>query len=413
MSTRRNFLKQGIFATAGLSLLTQARMVEAAALSNKVVIFLFLYGGNDGLNTIVPMDQYATYQQLRPTLQIPQSKLLVPPGTQIGFNPGMTKLYDRFVNKRDVAVLNGIAMPQDSVGLFAHDACQYVYQTCDIRQTTRTSGPEGWIGNYFDTLTSTPNLTGIDLGGSPLPLQNSDYVPTSISSINDFYLTPSFDTQALQAAYSGVMNVPAANNVVAEYNRTTRVQALADSAVVRQSTSGYMATVTYPSTSLGNSFKNCAQLLYGDMGVRAVTIGAGGWDTHQNQNAGASSTALGSHDRLLQGVSDCIDAFFTDLENLGLADNVLLITMSDFGRNATENADRGTDHGYSSVAFAVGKMVQGGIYNAYPSLTALAYTNKLNIRSDFRSVYATVAERFLGASSSLVTGGSFPLMDFL
>jgi uncharacterized protein (DUF1501 family) len=190
---------------------------------------------------------------------------------------------------------------------------------------------------------------------------------------------------------------------------------LADWGAVKAATSSYVAPTTnpYPATSLGNSFKNCAQLLSGNLGIRSITIGAGGWDTHENQNAGATSTALGSHDKLLQGVSDCIDAFFIDLENLGIADNVLLITMSDFGRNAPENSSLGTDHGFSSVAFAVGKTVVGGIYNDYPSLSSLVYSNKLNIKSDFRSVYSTIAARFLQADPYLVTGGNFPIMGFL
>jgi uncharacterized protein (DUF1501 family) len=420
MTTRRLFLKQGLFATAGLSLLAQTRMVEAATLSNRVVVFLYLFGGNDGLNTIVPMNQYSTYQTLRPNIQIPQNSLLVPPkATQIGFNPGMTKLYNRFVKNGsagnvNVAVLNGISMPRESVGLFDHAGCQYVYQTCDIKQTSRATDPSGWFGRYFNSKGYTSSLAGVDLGGSSIPLQYVGYVPTSIGSVNDFLLRPSFDTTALQTAYSAVMNVPpTSTSAIAEYNRTTRIQALADSATVKQSTSSYAATTTYPSSGLGNSFKNCAQLLYGDLGIHSVTIGVGGWDTHENQNKINAGRTMGYHDGILKDVSDCIDAFFTDLENLGLADNVLLITMSDFGRNATENSTFGTDHGFSSVAFAVGKTVKGGVYNQYPDLTQLVYTNKLDIKSDFRSVYSTIAARFLDADPMLVTGGTFPLMDFL
>jgi uncharacterized protein (DUF1501 family) len=422
MTTRRLFLKQGLFATAGLSLLAQARMVEAATLSNRIVVFLYLFGGNDGLNMIVPMNQYSTYQQLRPNLHIPQSKLLVPPGTQIGFNPAMTKLYSRFVSngtgKANVAVLNGIAMPTDSVGLFDHVRCQYAYQSCDVYQTSGATKPEGWIGKYFkNSGADIRSLTGVNLGDSQIPLQYSGYTPTSIVSINDFYVNPSFDTTALQS-YINLMNIPA-TNPIAEYNRTIRVQALADSNTARQATSTYVATTAYPNSTLGNGLKNCAQLLYSNsLGIRAVTVGTGGFDTHQNQNYGASSTTLGYHDQLLQDVSDCIDAFFSDLEALGIADNVLLVTMSDFGRNIAENSSLGTDHGYASTSFVIGKSVVGGVYNDYPdltnaNLTNLTFSNKLYIQSDFRSVYTTIAARFLGADPVLVTGGNFPLIGFL
>jgi uncharacterized protein (DUF1501 family) len=421
MSTRRIFLQQGLFATAGFALATQARMAEAATLSNRVVVFLYLFGGNDGLNTVVPIDQYSRYQALRPTLGIPQNKLLVlPDRPDIGLNPGLSKLYKLYTSSTSlkVAIINGVAMPKDAEGLFDHAGSQYVFQTCDTKQVNRTAAATGWFGRYFEAGGYTADLTGIDLGGNPLPLTGSSYIPASINSISEFYLTPTIDgneTSAQLAAYNDIMNIPTTGSV-AEYNRTTRVTALAASATVRQGTSGYVTTpgVTYPNTGLGNSFKNCAQLLTGNLGIRAFTIGVGGWDTHKDQNKINTGSTIGYHDNLLQGISDCIDAFFKDLQSQGIADNVLLVTMSDFGRTAKENSDKGTDHGYSSVAFVVGTTVKTGVYNTYPDLNALAFDRtSLDIKSDFRSVYSTIASRFLGADPQVVTGGNFPLLGFL
>jgi uncharacterized protein (DUF1501 family) len=421
MSTRRIFIQQGLFATASFALATQARMAEAATLGNRVVVFLYLFGGNDGLNTVVPINQYSRYQALRPTLGIPQSKLLVlPDRPDIGLNPGLSKLYNLYKSNSSVkvAIINGVAMPQDAEGLFDHAGSQYVFQTCDIKQANRITGSTGWLGRYFEAGSYTADLTGIDLGGNPLPLTGSSYIPASINSISEFYLTPTIDgneTSAQLAAYSDIINIPTTVSV-AEYNRTTRVTALAASAIVRQSTSGYVTTtgVTYPSSGLGTSFRNCAQLLTGNLGIRAFTIGIGSWDTHKDQNKINSGSTLGYHDSLLQNISDCIDAFFKDLQGQGIADNVLLVTMSDFGRTAKENSDKGTDHGYSSVAFVVGTTVKNGVYNAYPDLNALVFNNSsLDIKSDFRSVYSTIASKFLGADPQVATGGNFPLLGFL
>jgi uncharacterized protein (DUF1501 family) len=421
MSTRRIFLQQGLFATAGFALATQARMAEAATLSNRVVVLLYLSGGNDGLNTVVPINQYSRYQALRPTLQIPQRSLLVlPDHPEIGLNPGLKKLYDLYTSNSNikVAIINGVAVPKDALGLFDHAGSQYVYQSCDTKQVSRASAPTGWFGRYFEAGGYAGELTGVDLGNVPLPLKGNTYTPTSINSISEFYLTPTIDsneTTALLAAYSDVMNIPTAVSV-AEYNRTRRVTALADSAIVRQGTSGYVTTagVTYPSTGLGNSFKNCAQLLTGNLNIRAVTIGTGGWDTHSDQNKINAGSTIGNHDSLLKGISDCIDAFFKDLQGQGIADNVLLVTMTDFGRTAKENSTKGTDHGYSSVAFVVGTTIKTGVYNTYPDLNALVFgDNTLDIKSDFRSVYSTIASKFLGADPQVVTGGNFPLLGFL
>jgi uncharacterized protein (DUF1501 family) len=117
---------------------------------------------------------------------------------------------------------------------------------------------------------------------------------------------------------------------------------------------------------------------------------------------------------LIKDVSDCIDAFFRDLQGQGIANNVLLVAMSDFRRNVKENSDKGIDHGYSSVAFVVGNTVKKGVYNTYRDLNALVFgDNSLDIRSDFRSVYVTIAQKFLDADPQVVTGGNLPLLGFL
>jgi len=183
--------------------------------------------------------------------------------------------------------------------------------------------------------------------------------------------------------------------------------------VIQQQTAGYIPQATYPTSGLGNALKSATQLLTGNLGIGGITVGIGGWDTHSDQNALNGGT-IGYHDALLKDLSDSITAFYQDIEAQGLADKVILVTMSDFGRTAQENADQGTDHGLSSVSFVVGNAVKGGAYNAYPSLDASALFNDgLGIQSDFRSVYATIAQKFLNVDPALVTGGSFPLLDFL
>jgi uncharacterized protein (DUF1501 family) len=187
------------------------------------------------------------------------------------------------------------------------------------------------------------------------------------------------------------------------------VEGLAQSAAIRSATAGYSPLVTYPDTSLAWNLQQCARIIYGDLGVRALGVGIGGFDTHGEQNDG------GYHDDLLREMSDAIGAFYNDLAAHGLSDRVLILTISEFGRTPYENGARGSDHGYGSVFFAVGDAVNGGIYGDYPGLgsTWLVFGDLLDVTTDFRSVYGTAFANFLGVDPVPLVGGSFPLLGFV
>jgi uncharacterized protein (DUF1501 family) len=149
--------------------------------------------------------------------------------------------------------------------------------------------------------------------------------------------------------------------------------------------------------------------------VRALTVGVDGFDTHAAQNDGASATELGNHDYLLKIVSDAIGAFQADVEAHGFGDRVVTLVFSEFGRRVYENTDLGTDHGFAGGMFVVGESVVGGVYGEYPSLaeSALVFDGNVDVTVDFRSVYATVLERHLGADSGPILGGDFGTLAFL
>jgi uncharacterized protein (DUF1501 family) len=198
---------------------------------------------------------------------------------------------------------------------------------------------------------------------------------------------------------------------VAEANRELRTQALAQSQTIMDATAGYVSTVTYPSSYLGTQLQECAKILYGNVGVRAIAVGSNGFDTHGGQNQ-PEGTNLGDHDSLLKNVGDSVAAFYQDLGALGLSDRVLILTITEFGLRAYENADKGTDHGLAGVAFALGDMVQGGLYGLYPSLTNL-HDGSLKPTTDFRSVYATALGGWLGADPVPILGGTCAPVPYL
>ncbi len=422
---RRQFLRRSAITAVGLGfgspLLERVAWGRAprgarGSLSNKVVVTLNLYGGNDGMNTVIPLNQYARYRELRPKIGIDQDKVLqLANAPDFGLNPGMTALHDLY-GRGKVAVITGVGLPADARGLFDHEASQYVFQTADVSESTFTTVPTGWLGRYLDTESIGLVSPGVDLGGGNLMLTGVTREALTISSIDQFQVQPSFDGDARLAAYTDIMNIPNPDGGVAERNRLVRKDAIVQSEVVRDRTAGYTPAVEYPADNyLAQTLLQTAQLISADLGIRAIAVGTDGYDTHSAQNDGAGNGQLGYHDYLLNTVSEAVSAFYADLESHGLADDVIIVTLSEFGRRPEENNDEGTDHGFGSVGFVIGGAVRGGVYGGYASLAeeALVLDGNIDVTTDFRSVYATVLAGFTDADPAPILGGSFPLLGFL
>jgi uncharacterized protein (DUF1501 family) len=411
--TRRDFLKRAACGAIGLNVLeplfSKAAGRALAAGGDKTIVVVNLFGGNDGLNTVVPLTEYARYRQMRPTLGIPQASLLPLSGQpDFGLNPGLTALQGLY-NQGKVAILNGVGVPQQATGLFDHSAQQFEFMTCDIVRNGSFVPPSGWLGRYLDGVSGGLVAPGIDMGGGKLMLTGTSFDPLTINSIDELQLQVSYDEEDRIAAYADVMTLPHLEGQVGERNRILRVEGLAQSDAIRAATATYVPAVTYPDTSLAWNLQQCARIIYGDLGVRALCVGIGGFDTHGEQNDG------GYHDDLLRETSDAIGAFYADLAAHSLSDRVLILTISEFGRTPFENGARGSDHGYGSVFFAVGDAVNGGIYGDYPGLgdNWLVFGDQLDVTTDFRSVYATAFGNFLGVDPVPLVGGSFPLLGFV
>jgi uncharacterized protein (DUF1501 family) len=417
---RRRFLRNTALGAAGLglsdSLLGRGGPLFADhGTGNRALVVVNLFGGNDGLNTVVPLDQYTRYRQLRPTLRHDRVDLLSIAGVpDLALNPAMTAIRDLY-DQGKVAILNGVGVPASASSLFDHSAQQFEFQTCDVVRAASVLPPSGWLGRFLDGVTQDLVAPGIDMGGGRLMLTGDAFDPLSINSIDELGLELHFDEAARLASYQSVMGIPHPESAVGERSRELRVEALAQGETIRNAVASYGPAVSYPDTSLGFNLRQCAEILVGDLGVYALAVGEGGYDTHDDQNSGGGGGTLGYHDRLLREVSDAIGAFYADLSAHGIADRVLILTVSEFGRTAYENGKRGTDHGFSSVAFAVGGSVNGGVYGLYPGLADnyLVFDGLTDVTTDFRSVYATAIANFLGFDPVPVVGGSFPLLSFV
>jgi uncharacterized protein (DUF1501 family) len=325
----------------------------------------------------------------------------------------MTAIRDLYAQGK-VAILNGVGVPDTANGLFDHSAQQFEFQTCDIVRAASVLPPTGWLGRFLDGVTPDVVAPGIDMGGGRLMLTGASFDPLSINSIDELSLELHFDEEDRMEAYRTIMGIPHPETRVGERSRELRVEALAQGETIQNAVADYVPAVSYPDTNLGFNLRQCAEILEADLGVHALGVGAGGYDTHDDQNP-RSGGGLGYHDRLLKEVSDAIGAFYADLAAHGIADRVLILTISEFGRTAYENGGRGTDHGFSSVALAIGGAVNGGAYGLYPGLSDghLVFDGLTDVTTDFRSVYSTAFASFMGVDPAPIVGGSFPILGFV
>jgi uncharacterized protein (DUF1501 family) len=403
---RRNFV---LGTVSGLAIVADTQHVFARALAqtplpglpgseDRCLVLVNLYGGNDGLNCVVPHGD-PRYYQMRPSLAIAQQDVIAI-NERIGLNPGMRSLkamYDRGT----VAIVQGVGYPNPD---HSHFRSTEIWQTAAPERYEHT----GWLGRYFD--------------GAGLPPQNlfkgvavSRVLPEAlVSDRTDIPAIPSLggytlagdSNAAKRAAFSQEArdwHLPFASPYLAHVMRVEG-DAQRSSEELPGLVAGYTAKASYPATDLGRSFALAAQIVGSNLGTKVIYVEHGSFDTHVSQKE--------TQNRLLAQFSDAIAAFYDDLAAHGNDRRVLTVTFSEFGRRVEENGSRGTDHGEASPLFIVGGGVKGGIYGVQPDLSA---TNMGNLRYavDFRSVYATVLERWLGRPSAPVLAGTFPQLPVL
>lgn len=366
--------------------------------ADRCLVIVNLYGGNDGLNCVVPHGD-DRYYQLRPGLAIDRSAVLGI-DAHVGLNPGMRSIKTLY-DKGMVAIVQGVGYPEPD---HSHFRSTEIWQTAAPGRYEHT----GWLGRYFDE--SSGSLQNLFKGVSI-----SKVLPeVMVSERTDIPAIPALDEYALAAdrdaaarrAFSNEAHdrrLPFSSPYLAHVMEVEG-NAQRSSEELPRLVAGYKTNASYPATALGRSLSLAAQIIGSKLGTKAIYVEHGSFDTHVNQKA--------TQNLLLTQFSNAIGAFYEDLTAHGNDRRVLTLTFSEFGRRIEENGSRGTDHGEASPLFLIGGGVKGGLYGALPDL---ASTNMGNVRYavDFRSVYATVLERWLGRPSAAVLGGSFKKLSML
>ncbi len=408
--SRREFLARGLYGIsigAGLPLVLSrtsaaltAQALQGTSIEThpeRILVVVELSGGNDGLNTVVPYGDPA-YYRARPKLGIPEREV-IKAADGFGFHPSMVG-FEHLYKDGMLAVVHGCGSDHPSLSNFS--SMGYWHTGVPNGGETR-----GWLGRLADERydAATRNVIG-DLGTSQsLAVRSSRHSPLVFDDPTRFRRDGTDDEKKVLA---GLSQPARTSNVMLEFLKSTAENATESSDFVRQATSAYRTSVDYgQGGGLAANLRRVASLISAGMPTRLyyVTYQGNSFDTHVQQ--------ADLHSRLLMYTADAARGFIEDLKRIGHADEVAVLMFTEFGRRVEENGSLGTDHGTATPMFLIGKGVNGGFYGTPPSLTDLDDGN-LKMTTDFRRVYATAIQEWLGChdAEAILKGRFEPLGVF-
>ncbi|MCP5517796.1 MAG: DUF1501 domain-containing protein [Verrucomicrobiales bacterium] len=405
--SRRHFMRTGLGACALVSLAPGVpRFLARAGASagrarrdDTILVVLQLSGGNDGLNTIIPFADDA-YARSRPTLRWTGDQVLKLTD-ELGLHPRL-EAFRRLHDAGRLAVMQGVGCPRLSRD---HDDAMRAWHVADPDPDSRETGWAGRAADALSGLPSTGESPALFVGSIPRPfsLNAARAVVPSVEAVESLRLPSGMSGEASRLPAGPERRV---NPLIEHVDRVSAIARNSDG-LIREAASGGGTHGGYPDFPLARDFRTVAQLIRAEVGVRIYFIelgggGIGGFDNHANQ--------AGNHDALLEQMATGMAAFVQDLARDGLLDRVLLMTFSEFGRTVAENGRRGTDHGAAAPVFLAGGGVRGGLHGVHPSLTELDQ-GALKHHVDFRELYATTLETWLGLDAATILGDAFPTLD--
>lgn len=396
-ASRRRFL-QSLGALAGVPLFGQtggvawaapaAATTSAAAVDTpyrNLLVLVELKGANDGLNTVVPFADPA-YAALRPRLAIARDAVL-PISERAGLHPSLKPLMSMWENKQ-LAVVQGLGYPKPNLSHFRS------IEIWDTASKSEEYLDAGWLARTF---AAKPAPAAFAADG--VVVGSSDMGPLSGQGVRTIALadTAQFLRNARLAQPAGDGRNAALRHILSVEREIVHAAGKLNA--------NFAFKTEFPRNAFGNQVRTAAQLVASNAGIACIRLTHAGFDTHANQ--------LGTHANLLKDLADGIAAFKSAMLELDRWDRTLLMTYAEFGRRPKENQSGGSDHGTTNVHFVTGGTVRGGLYGEPPALTRLDGNGNLSFAVDFRSLYATVIDRWWAGDSTAVLGGKFDRLDFL
>ena len=414
---RRNFIKLTSTASA-ISLLPSqvtaslniAKSFLDCTISNRKLVLINLAGGNDGLNTIIPINYYDIYSNLRPSIKVPSSGInsyinldeTLDENQQIGLHPSLTGIKNLYDNDL-LRIIQSVGYPSQNK---SHFASTDIYSTANDGNSWDNGNNSGWIGrfmeSYYADLIQNSYPLGVEIGSKSNSLGFHGESEHGLSvNINGQ------DPSGFYSLISGMAGEPPSNIPISDYGheleyiiQTDALSNMYSEAISNSFNNGQNA-VSYPDTDISNQLKTVARLIRGGLESKVYMVKLSGFDTHFGQNQ-AENDILGDHNDLLIKLSSAIAAFMNDLSAMNLKNDVVGLTYSEFGRKAAENGSLGTDHGETAPMFVFGAPVKGGVSGLNPDLNEANENNGYQIQTvqfDYRDTLGTLLQDYLGADN--------------
>lgn len=401
--------------------------VSEDVIRDRSMVMIQLSGGNDGLNSVIPKNQYDKYASIRPTIRIKES------GTNAGIELDTTLgvqdqailhpnllAFKELWDEGKLNIVHGVGYPQLNKSHFSGRA---LMSKGGDGTDENSNKPDGWMARYLHS--AFDHTTYLD----PLGIQLGNKKPADeFHSDEEHKIDINLSGQDAAGFYSQLSNIgnPLADfgEITSEYieniNFINGMEVTATNYAERISSvfnSGSNA-VTYPQFDLADQLKTVAKMISGGSKTKIFLLRIDGFDNHANQVDSQNNSHLGKHADLLTELSESIKAFQDDLEELGIDENVVTTTFTEFGRKPIENGNKGTDHGNLGPMFVIGAGVKPGFTGTHLSLDSFTYGGEIKhfdldtqMQHDYRQVYASIIGNFLGASSSTIIDTEFDDYD--
>lgn len=396
MFSRRDFLRTSSLIALAPSvpafLARTARCAEPMP-DGRILVVIQLDGGNDGINTVVPLADEG-YAKSRRELALPVDQCLKL-DERVGLHPAMRDGASLFDHGR-LAIVHGVGYPNPNR---SHEVSMAIWHTARLDPEEHQG--LGWLGRALDggplSPAGAPGVLLVGRESPPIAARGRRAVAMALDRLDDYQLSDDI-VSSRDAAVDARDDDGGRPNDVAAFVQRSTLDAYATAERLMEIAGAQGDSTTYPSTELARRLKLAANLIKSDLGARVFYTVQPGYDTHYLQ--------LPKHAELLGEFSDALKAFLDDLSDSGLGQRVAVLAFSEFGRRVQENASHGTDHGTAGPVLVAGLGVQGGLVGTAPSLLDLE-DGDLKVSIDFRRVYATVLEQWLGLSALESLGGNF------
>ena len=370
-----------------------------------VLVILQLTGANDYLNTVVPYSN-PLYWDSRPKVNIPQD-LVLPIDDEFAFRSEVES-FKSIYDKGNMAIIHGVGFENSPR---SHFRAMDIWHTCEPDRI----GLDGWVAKVIRDLDPAGEnvLKGVNFGqGLPRAMAMRGVPVTSVNNLATYgvfssvrSLTSDEERTQLLDSFARMYAPAIGTGPTMEYLGQTGLDALKGADVIKLAPERYSSTIEYANNAIARSLKDVAQVHLADLGTQVFYTSHGPFDTHFDQS--------GSHAKLWIEISEALDSFFADLQEHNASENVVVMLFSEFGRRVRDNGT-GTDHGAAGVAFVIGDRVKGGMYGQYPSLKPEDLSQgDLAPNYDFRGLYSSLVDSWMGLDPVPIVGGKFEQMSFV